>query len=522
VGYGKTEVAIRACFRAVHGGRQAVVLVPTTVLAAQHDETFKERLAEFPVRVETISRLRSKKEQTQVVADAAAGKVDILIGTHRLLSKDIALPNLGLVVIDEEQRFGVKHKERFKQMRTEVDVLTMTATPIPRTLNLSMLGLRDISTLATPPVDRQDVYTEVCTFDPGRIRLILMRELDRKGQVYFVHNRVLDIEAWREKLQDLVPEARIVVGHGQMAEGELERAMLAFTRHEADILLCTTIIESGIDNPRANTIVIDRSDLFGLADLHQLRGRVGRSKVKAYAYFIVPESGPTNPAAAKRIHAIEEFSQLGSGFKIAMRDLEIRGAGNVLGAEQSGHIAAVGYELYCELLRRAAGKLKNEPQQEMKTIAIDLGIETRIPDNYVRDARTRFELYRRFAHADTDQATSELRAELIDRFGPIGAEVENCFLTASIRNLCRRLKIRSIVDAADHYILIAEDLAAIQRPFQAISEFVGVSTAYETRAAQQAGGAASSPIYLRTPGVKQGLARAKFARDLLAAAVARK
>jgi transcription-repair coupling factor (superfamily II helicase) len=236
-----------------------------------------------------------------------------------------------------------------------VDVLTMTATPIPRTLNLSMLGLRDISTLATPPVDRQDVYTEVCTFDPGRIRLILMRELDRKGQVYFVHNRVLDIEAWREKLQDLVPEARIVVGHGQMAEGELERAMLAFTRHEADILLCTTIIESGIDNPRANTIVIDRSDLFGLADLHQLRGRVGRSKVKAYAYFIVPESGPTNPAAAKRIHAIEEFSQLGSGFKIAMRDLEIRGAGNVLGAEQSGHIAAVGYELYCELLRRAAG-----------------------------------------------------------------------------------------------------------------------------------------------------------------------
>jgi transcription-repair coupling factor (superfamily II helicase) len=353
VGFGKTEVAIRAAFKAVMDGKQVAVLVPTTVLAQQHFNTFRERMADYPIRIELLSRFRTRRQQQRVVKDLAAGGVDIVIGTHRLLQDDIAFKDLGLVVIDEEQRFGVLHKEKFKRLRTLVDVLTLSATPIPRTLYLALTGARDMSTIQTPPQDRLPVETIVTQFDERVIRDAIQRELNRGGQVFFLHNRVMTIQTMADRLKRLLPHARIVVGHGQMDADELEEVMTKFVNGEADVLLSTTIIESGLDIPNANTIIIDRADRFGLSDLYQLRGRVGRYKHQAYAYLLLPRHVSLLTDVRKRISAIRQYSTLGSGFKIAMRDLEIRGAGNLLGAEQSGHITAVGFELYCQLLKQS-------------------------------------------------------------------------------------------------------------------------------------------------------------------------
>ncbi len=362
VGYGKTEVAMRAAYKAVNDSKQVTVLAPTTVLAFQHYETFKRRFAAFPVNIEMISRFRTAKQQKEIVEKVENGKVDILVGTHRVLSKDIKFPDLGLVIIDEEQRFGVRHKERLKQLRKEVDVLTMSATPIPRTLHMSMLGLRDMSVIETPPRDRLAIQTVVATWDEKLIRSAIEQELERGGQVYFVHNRVESIFEIAAKLRELVPKARILVGHGQMGEGELEKIMLAFMRHEADILVATTIIENGLDIPLCNTILINRADRHGLSELYQLRGRVGRSNRRSYAYLLVPPDRELNDVARRRLAALKEFSDLGAGFKIAALDLELRGAGNLLGGQQSGHIEAVGFEMYTTMLEQMIRELKGEPR----------------------------------------------------------------------------------------------------------------------------------------------------------------
>ncbi|HEV8377330.1 MAG TPA: transcription-repair coupling factor, partial [Tepidisphaeraceae bacterium] len=417
VGYGKTELAMRAAFKAVEFGKQVAVLVPTTVLAEQHYRSFRERMASYPFAIESISRFKSTRQQKDIVKRAGKGEIDILIGTHRLLSKDVNFADLGLVVVDEEQRFGVTHKERLKQMRTTVDVLTMSATPIPRTLHMSMLGLRDISSLTTAPQDRRSVVTEVVPFDKQRIKLAIERELNREGQVYFVHNRVYNILEMADQIQQLVPSARILVGHGQMGEGELEAVMLAFIRHEADILVCTTIIESGLDIPNANTIFINQADRFGLSELHQLRGRVGRWKHRAYCYLLLPADRPVTPVASKRLKAIEEYSHLGAGFKIAMRDLEIRGAGNILGPEQSGHIAAVGYEMYCNLLEEATRQLKNEPKPTRPEAHVDIGLSAFIPKQYIPADRQRMDAYRRLSRCTTLEMVAELVNDLKDAYG---------------------------------------------------------------------------------------------------------
>ena len=372
VGFGKTEVAIRAAFKAVMDGKQAAILVPTTVLAQQHFNVFRERMADYPVRIELLSRFRTRREQQRVVKDLAGGSVDIVIGTHRLIQSDIVFKELGLVVIDEEQRFGVLHKEKFKRLRTMVDVLTLSATPIPRTLYLALTGARDMSTIQTPPHDRLPVETIATQYDERIIRDAIQREINRGGQVFFLHNRVMTIETMRTKLQSLVPQARIVVGHGQMDSDELEEVMTKFVNGEADVLLSTTIIESGLDIPNVNTIIIDRADRFGLSDLYQLRGRVGRYKHQAYAYLLLPRHASLLNDVRKRISAIRQYSTLGSGFKIAMRDLEIRGAGNLLGAEQSGHITAVGFELYCQLLKQSVGALKGEKVKPRVDVAVKL------------------------------------------------------------------------------------------------------------------------------------------------------
>ncbi|QYU66471.1 phosphate ABC transporter ATP-binding protein PstB [Leptolyngbya sp. 15MV] len=378
VGFGKTELAIRAAFKAAEFGKQVAVLVPTTVLAEQHERTLRSRLSGYPFRIESLSRFKSDAQQRQIIRDAAKGQIDILVGTHRILSDDVRFADLGLVVIDEEQRFGVEHKERLLRLRLTVDVLTLSATPIPRTLHMSMLGLRDISSLTTAPLDRRAIVTEVIPFNERRVQQAIARELAREGQVYVVHNRISDIFSFADSIQKLAPGARVVVGHGQMDPHTLEDVMLRFMRRDADILVSTTIIESGIDIPTANTIIINDADRFGLADLHQLRGRVGRSKHRAYCYLMLPNDRPLKETARKRLKAIEQYSMLGAGFKIAMRDLEIRGAGNLLGAEQSGHIAAVGYEMYCRLLDQTVRELKGErPHPTISATGIDIGITSR-------------------------------------------------------------------------------------------------------------------------------------------------
>jgi transcription-repair coupling factor (superfamily II helicase) len=457
VGFGKTEVAIRAAFKAVMDGKQVAVLVPTTVLAQQHFNNFRERMADYPVCVELLSRFRTKREQAKVIASLSAGAVDIVIGTHRIVQDDIAFKDLGLVVIDEEQRFGVLHKEKFKRLRTLVDVLTLSATPIPRTLYLALTGARDMSTIQTPPHDRLPVETIATQYDERLIRDAIQRELNRGGQVFFLHNRVTTIETMRAKLRTLVPDARIVVGHGQMHADDLEEVMTKFVNGEADVLLSTTIIESGLDIPNANTIIIDRADRFGLSELYQLRGRVGRYKHQAYAYLLLPRHARLLTDVRRRISAMKQYSTLGSGFKIAMRDLEIRGAGNLLGAEQSGHITAVGFELYCQLLKQSVGAMKGEklkPRVQVRVVLDFLGEAGNLPESYVVEPQHRIEIYRKLAQANEKGLLGALEKELRDRFGPLPSAVELLLAVGELKILASEKAVTAIEVEDDKIKLI--------------------------------------------------------------------
>ncbi|HEX8342244.1 MAG TPA: transcription-repair coupling factor [Tepidisphaeraceae bacterium] len=445
VGYGKTELAMRAAFKACEAGKQVAVLVPTTVLAEQHHRSFSERMRSYPFAIESISRYKSPREAKKITKALSEGQVDVVIGTHRLLSKDVKFADLGLVIVDEEQRFGVTHKERLKQMRTQVDVLTMSATPIPRTLHMSMLGLRDISSLTTAPQDRRSVVTEVMAFDKSRIKLALLRELQREGQIYYVHNRESDIVEFADSVQQLVPDARIIIGHGQMGEGEMEDAMMKFIRHEADILVSTTIIESGLDIPNANTIIINNADRFGLSELHQLRGRVGRWKHRAYCYLLLPPDRPVTQVASKRLKAIEEYSHLGAGFKIAMRDLELRGAGNILGAEQSGHIATVGYEMYCQLLEEAVHQLKHDKKIVRPEAHVDIGVSAILPKTYIANDRQRMDVYRRLTRCGDMETVVALQKDVTDAFGEPPRQAIVLFALTELRLLAGHFGVDKII-----------------------------------------------------------------------------
>jgi transcription-repair coupling factor (superfamily II helicase) len=444
VGYGKTEVAMRAAFKAVMDGKQVAFLAPTTILAFQHQKTLRERFAGFPVRIDMVSRFRTKGEIRQTLADLAEGKVEVIVGTHRLLSKDVVFKDLGLLVVDEEQRFGVAHKERIKQMRRKVDVLTMTATPIPRTLNMSLVGIRDMSIIETPPKDRLAIQTNVVRFDQPLIARVVRSELARGGQVYFVHNRVESIYSIGNLLTRLVPEAKVVVGHGQMGEDELERAMVDFMARKYDILLATTIVENGLDIPNVNTIVINRADRYGLSQLYQLRGRVGRSDRPAYAYLLIPPGNTLSPVARKRLAAIREFSDLGSGFRVAALDLEIRGAGNLLGGEQSGQIDAIGFEMYTKLLEQTVRELKGEEIEDETRATVNLNIDLRIDEAYVPEQAQRLGLYRRVAGARSDTELDGIVAEILDRYGPMPPEVLNLVDYGRIRVIADRIGVESI------------------------------------------------------------------------------
>jgi transcription-repair coupling factor (superfamily II helicase) len=444
VGYGKTEVAMRAAFKAVSDNKQVAVLAPTTVLAFQHYETFKQRFGPFPVTIEMISRFRNAKQQKEILQRTETGKIDILIGTHRILSKDIKFADLGLLIVDEEQRFGVRHKERIKQMRKQVDVLTMSATPIPRTLHMSLVGLRDMSVIETPPKDRMAIQTVVASWDDKLIQSAIEQELDRGGQVYFVHNRVESIWEIAAKLQQLAAKARVLVGHGQMSEGELEKVMLKFMHHEADLLVATTIIENGLDIPLCNTILINRAERLGLSELYQLRGRVGRSNRRAYAYLLIPREMELTPIARRRLAALKEFSDLGAGFKIAALDLELRGAGNLLGGEQSGHIEAVGFELYTQMLDRAVREMKGEAGGEEAEMQLNLGLNIRIPAEYIPEENQRLRMYKRVAGVETESQLSDVGSELEDRYGPPPQAVRNLLDYASLKLLCMRVGVNAI------------------------------------------------------------------------------
>jgi transcription-repair coupling factor (superfamily II helicase) len=438
VGYGKTEIAMRAAFKAISDNKQVAVLAPTTVLAFQHYETFKQRFAAFPVAIEMISRFRSPKQQKEILQRVEAGKIDILIGTHRLISKDVEFADLGLLVVDEEQRFGVRHKERLKQMRKQVDVLTMSATPIPRTLHMSLVGLRDMSVIETPPKDRIAIQTVVASWDEKLIQSAIEQELERGGQVFFVHNRVDSIWEIAAKLQALVPRSRVIVGHGQMSEGELEKVMFKFMHHEADILVSTTIIENGLDIPLCNTILINRADRLGLSELYQLRGRVGRSNRRAYAYLLLPAEIELTPIARRRLAALKEFSDLGAGFKIAALDLELRGAGNLLGGQQSGHIEAVGFELYTQMLDRAVREMKGEAAPDEAETQLNLGLNIRIPVEYIPEENQRLRMYKRVAGVESESRLNDVRAELQDRYGEPPAPVRNLLDYAALKLLAMR------------------------------------------------------------------------------------
>jgi transcription-repair coupling factor (superfamily II helicase) len=444
VGYGKTEVAMRAAFKAISDNKQVALLAPTTVLAFQHYETFKQRFGPFPVNIEMISRFRNPKQQKEILQKTEAGKIDILIGTHRILSKDLKFADLGLLIVDEEQRFGVRHKERIKQMRKQVDVLTMSATPIPRTLHMSLVGLRDMSVIETPPKDRMAIQTVVASWDDKLIQSSIEQELERGGQVYFVHNRVESIFEIAAKLQELVPKARIMVGHGQMGETELEKVMLGFMHHEADILVATTIIENGLDIPLCNTILINRADRLGLSELYQLRGRVGRSNRRAYAYLLIPKEVELTPIARRRLAALKEFSDLGAGFKIAALDLELRGAGNLLGGEQSGHIEAIGFELYTQMLDRAVREMKGEAAPDEAETQLNLGLNIRIPAEYIPEENQRLRMYKRVAGVETESQLSDVGAEVEDRYGPPPPAVRNLLDYASLKLLCMRVGVNAI------------------------------------------------------------------------------
>ena len=444
VGFGKTEIAVRAAFKAVMDGKQVAVLVPTTLLAEQHFITFSERYAAFPVKVAMLSRFVAKAEQDRVLEDLRSGAVDVVIGTHRLLSRDIGFKDLGLLVVDEEQRFGVAHKERLKKMRAHVDVLTMTATPIPRTLEMALTGIRDMSTIDTPPEDRQPVLTYVGEYDEGLALGAVRRELLREGQVFWVHNRIATIDRQAAWLQDQVPEARIVVAHGKMDEDVLEQQMMRFWDRDADVLVCTVIIESGLDVPNANTLVVDSANLLGLAQMYQLRGRVGRSPERAFSYFFFPPHRELTEEAHERLTTISRHQALGSGFQIAMKDLEIRGAGNVLGAEQHGHIAAVGFDTYARLLQESVAEMKGEPLPEQKEIRLDLPVKAFVPPGWVAQEALRLDLYRRISTAGTHELLERARTETIDRYGQLPAEVETLFAVASLRLTCERLGVEEV------------------------------------------------------------------------------
>jgi transcription-repair coupling factor (superfamily II helicase) len=441
VGYGKTEVAVRAAFKAVMDGKQVAVLVPTTILAQQHLVTFSERLKSFPVNVGMLSRFKSRKEQKAILQNLQEGKLDVVIGTHRLIQKDVGFKDLGLLIIDEEQRFGVAHKEKIKHLRRLVDVITLTATPIPRTLQLSLLGARDMSIINTPPKDRLPIHTEIVEFDKKLIADAIVREVDRGGQVYFVHNRVQTIEAMCRFLHDLVPQIRIAIAHGQMEESLLESVMLDFLNHRYDLLLVTSIIESGIDIPSVNTVIIDRADRFGLAQLYQLRGRVGRSNVRAYAYLLIPKVKLLTDTARKRLKALEQFTQLGSGFHLALRDLEIRGAGNLLGAQQHGFIEEVGFDLYCRLLDEAVKELKGEPAEGLPQVKMEFDLDTYIPESYVPDSQQRVDIYRKLSEAKSVEGIKEVEAEVADRFGTPPKEVQDLLNFTCSKILAARMRI---------------------------------------------------------------------------------
>ncbi len=470
VGYGKTEVALRAAFKTVMDGKQVAVLVPTTVLAQQHFGTFQERLTPFPVVVEMLSRFRSKTRQQDILAGLRAGTVDIVIGTHRLIQKDVAFKDLGLLIIDEEQRFGVTHKERLKQMRKEVDVLTLTATPIPRTLHMSLTGVRDMSTIDTPPEERLPIKTHVAEHDETLIRQAILRELDRGGQVYFVHNRVRSIGYIARRLAEIVPEATLAIAHGQMKERELEQVMLDFVDGQVDVLVSTSIIESGLDIPNVNTLIVNRADRFGLAQLYQLRGRVGRSAVRAYAYFLYPRHHRLSEVARKRLETILEASELGAGFRVAMRDLEIRGAGELLGARQHGHIAAVGFDLYCRLLAQAVQELKGEKpagltgeeaaylQPLAPTLQINLPLAVYLPEDYVPHSGLRLQLYRRLAGLTTEQEVTDIARELRDRFGPLPGPAENLIYQLHLKVLALQSEVQGISTEEGQAVIKVKDL----------------------------------------------------------------
>ncbi|HXG92602.1 MAG TPA: transcription-repair coupling factor [Blastocatellia bacterium] len=461
VGYGKTEVAMRAAFKAVMEGKQVAVLAPTTVLVYQHYKTFQKRFSAFPVRIEMLSRFRTAKDQKEVVKALEAGAVDIVVGTHRLLSKDIRFKDLGLLVVDEEQRFGVAHKERIKQMRKKVDVIAMSATPIPRTLNMSLAGLRDMSVIETPPRDRLAIQTHVVQFSESVIRSAIELELQRGGQVFFVHNRVETIYAIAELIGKLVPQARIGVGHGQMGEKDLEEVILKFIRHELDVLVSTTIIENGIDIPLANTIVINRADMYGLSQLYQLRGRVGRSNRRAYAYLLIPSEDGLSDIARRRLAAIREFSDLGAGFRIAALDLELRGAGNLLGGQQSGHIDAIGFDLYTRMLERTVRELRGEQVEDETSAAVNLGVDIRIPEDYISDMSQRLRTYKRISSAESEAELADVHAEIADRYGPIPETVENLFEYARLRGFATRLGVVSIDREGDRLAVKLSEQAKI-------------------------------------------------------------
>ena len=444
VGFGKTEVAIRAAFKAVQDGKQVAVLVPTTLLASQHLQTFSDRFAGYPIRVEMLSRFLTPAQSAKVISGLGAGTVDVVIATHKLLSNDVRFKDLGLLVVDEEQRFGVGHKEAIKQLRTDVDVLTLTATPIPRTLEMSLTGIRDLTLLNTPPAERQPILTYVGEYDDRAVAEAIRRELLREGQVFYVHNRVMDIEKVAAEIRGLVPEAKVVVAHGQMDEGSLERVVFEFWEGRSDVLVCTTIIESGIDMPTVNTMIVDRADRLGLGQLHQLRGRVGRAGQRAYAYLMFPPDVALSEEAYERLRTIGEHTELGSGFKIAMRDLEIRGAGNLLGSNQSGHIAAVGYDLYVQMVSEAVAEMKGEPLREPAEIKLDVPVDANLPSGYVTREDLRLEAYRRLAMVTTHAEVDDIAAEWLDRFGPLPVPADALLRIGHLRAECARTGVREV------------------------------------------------------------------------------
>ena len=461
VGYGKTEVAMRAAFKAVQDGKQVAVLTPTTVLSFQHFETFKKRFAQFPINVDLISRFRTAKEQKEILERLEAGKIDILIGTHRLLSKDLKFQDLGLLVVDEEQRFGVRHKERLKQLRSALDVLSMSATPIPRTLHMSLVGLRDMSVIETPPKDRMAIQTVVAKYDDKLVRSAIELEMERGGQAYFVHNRVETIYELAAKIQEMVPQARVGVGHGQLSEAELERVLFAFMNHEYDVFVATTIVENGLDIPLANTIIINRADRHGLSELYQLRGRVGRSNRRAYAYLLIPPEQELTDIARRRLAALKEFSDLGAGFKIAALDLELRGAGNMLGGQQSGHIEAIGFEMYTSMLEQAVSELKGEDVPQQPVTQLNLGISLRVDDTYIPEENQRLRIYKKIAGAQDEATIADVRAELEDRYGALPENVHHLLNASVLRLTCERLGVAQVDRKRDQLHLRFTDKALI-------------------------------------------------------------